>query len=129
MATPIHLIRDEATYEAYLAEYETYFDNEPEPGSEAGDRFEMLGLVLSRYEDEHFPIRAADPVSTIKAYMDFHGQNQSALADVLGSRSRASEVMNYKRALSVDMIRKVADAWRIPLEVLIRPYPTAGKEA
>ena len=50
----IHILRDEADYQRALADYEAFFDDEPAPGSEAGDRFELLGLVLAKYEEEHF---------------------------------------------------------------------------
>lgn len=50
------------------------------------------------------------------------GLKQSALAAVLGSKARASEVLNRKRALSLDMILKINREWRIPADILIRPY-------
>lgn len=57
MANKISIIRDEAGYATAMAEFEAYFDNEPEAGSEDGDRFERLGLLLAKYEEEHPPTR------------------------------------------------------------------------
>jgi HTH-type transcriptional regulator/antitoxin HigA len=47
---------------------------------------------------------------------------QAGLADLLGSRSRASEVLSRRRALTVDMIHKISEAWKLPAELLVRPY-------
>lgn len=112
-------LRTEEDYDAALAAIRPYFDNEPEPGSPEDDHFEMLALVIGKYEDEHYPIGSADPVEVIKFVMDAKGYNQGALADVLGSRSRASEILSRKRDLSVDQIRRLHKAWNIPTDALI----------
>ena len=119
----LHLIRDQATYDAYLAEYESYFDAEPAPGTVAADRFELLGLLLSRYEDDTFPIGDISPVEAIRFTMDRRGYDQSDLARLLGSRSRASEILNGGRALTLGQIRRLAGEWRIPADMLIAPSP------
>ncbi|WP_428156092.1 helix-turn-helix domain-containing protein [Brevundimonas sp.] len=119
MTMHIHILRDEADYQATLADYEAFFDNQPEPGSEAGDRFELLGLLLAKYEEDHFPMPADDPVEAIRFAMERQGLSQSDLSEVLGSRSRASEVLNRRRALSVAQIRKLSREWRIPVQALI----------
>lgn len=115
----VHILRDEADYQAALAAYEAYFNDEPEPGGEAGDRFELLGLLLAKYEEDHFPMPAGDPVEAIRFAMERQGLSQSDLSDVLGSRSRASEVLNRRRPLSVSQIRKLSREWRIPVQALI----------
>jgi antitoxin component HigA of HigAB toxin-antitoxin module len=119
MSVHIHILRDEADYQAALAAYEAYFDDEPEPGSEVGDRFELLGLLLAKYEEDHFPMPAGDPVEAIRFAMERQGMSQSDLSEVLGSRSRASEVLNRRRPLSVSQIRKLSREWRIPVQALI----------
>jgi len=115
----IHILRDEADYQAALTAYEAFFDNEPEPGSDGADRFELLGLLLAKYEEDNFPMSGSDPVEAIRFAMERQGLNQSDLSDLLGSRSRASEVLNRRRALSVPQIRKLAREWRIPVQALI----------
>jgi HTH-type transcriptional regulator / antitoxin HigA len=115
----IHILRDEADYQRALADYEAFFDDEPAPGSEAGDRFELLGLVLAKYEEEHFPAFLSDPVEAIRFAMERQGLGQSDLSELLGSRSRASEVLNRRRALSVAQIRKLSREWRIPVHALL----------
>ncbi len=107
------------TPSAALAAYESYFDIEPDPGSDAGDHFELLGLLLAKYEEDRFPIVAADPVEAIRFAMDRLGLAQPDLTEILGSRSRASEVLNRRRELSISQIRKLSKAWPIPAQALI----------
>ena len=118
MPEALHFIRSDAEYEAAITEYEGYFDKEPEPGSPEGDRFEMLGLLLAKYEADTAPI-AADPVETVMLVMEQRGYNRSALVEVLGSRSRVSEFLNRKRDLTLPQIRRLHAQWRIPAEALI----------
>lgn len=116
---PVRPLRNEADYEAALAQVEAYFDNEPEPGTPDGDRFELLGLVISRYEQQHFPIGAADPVEVIRLVMDAKGFTQTDLAALLGSRPRASEILSGKRDLALGHIRKLHLRWGIPTDALV----------
>ncbi|MDP3176934.1 MAG: helix-turn-helix domain-containing protein, partial [Spirochaetaceae bacterium] len=74
------------------------------------------------YEARHWPIEPADPIEVIRYRMELGGFQAKDLAEVLGSKSRASEILNRKRAITLDMARKLHDAWGIPAEVLIRPY-------
>jgi HTH-type transcriptional regulator/antitoxin HigA len=115
-------IRNEADYDWALAEIEQYFENEPEPGTPEADRFEVLADLIEAYEARHWPIEPADPVEVIRYRMEIGGLQTKDLAEVLGSKSRASEILNRKRAITLDMARKLHDAWGIPAEVLIRPY-------
>jgi HTH-type transcriptional regulator/antitoxin HigA len=54
--------------------------------------------------------------------IDELGHSQAELAELLGSRSRASEVLSRRRPLTVDMIHKISEAWKIPADLLVRPY-------
>lgn len=125
MSFNAHILRDEADYQAALADYELYFDDEPETGSEAADHFTLLGLLLARYEDEHFPLPGTDPIEAVHFAMDRLGLEQSDLAKLLGSRSRASEILNRRRELTLPQIRTLCREWRIPASALINPYPLA----
>jgi antitoxin component HigA of HigAB toxin-antitoxin module len=119
MAQTISIIRDEAGYAAAMAEFEAYFDNEPALGSEDGDRFELLGLLLAKYEEEHFPMPKTSPVEAIRFAMDRKGLAQSDLAELLGSRSRASEILSGRRDLTLPQIRLLSKAWSIPVQALV----------
>ena len=112
-------IRTEADYEGALAAFEAFFDDEPVRGTPEADAFELLGLVIAKYEEEHFPIAASDPVATLELVMEAKGYKQADLGRVLGSRSRASEIMNHKRNLSVANIRALHVKWGIPAGSLL----------
>ena len=113
------IIRDEAGYARALAAFEVYFDNEPSIGSEDSDRFELLGLLLAKYEEERFPMPGTGPVEAIRFAMDRQGLEQSDLAELLGSRSRASEILSGRRELTLAQIRLLAKSWGIPAQALI----------
>lgn len=118
----IRPIKTEEDYNWAIAEVTRYFENEPDVGSPEGDRFDVLATLIAAYENQHYPINAPDPVSTIMAHMEMAGLRQSALAEVLGSRPRASEIIHRKRPLTMDMVYKLHREWHIPAEALIQPY-------
>ena len=119
MMSSLHVIRSDEQYDAYLAEYEAFFDREPKAGTAAADRFELLGLLLAVYEEARFPMIASDPVEAIRFAMERKGLGQSDLAELFGSRSRASEVLNRRRDLSLAQIRLLNQAWGIPVQTLV----------
>lgn len=115
----IRPIRNETDYDAGLTEIERYFDREPEPGSPEADRFDVLAALIGAYEQEHWPIEAPDAVSAIREVMALRHYTQSDLAILLGSRSRASEILNRRRQLTIEQARKLHREWRIPAESLL----------
>jgi HTH-type transcriptional regulator/antitoxin HigA len=121
----IRPIRTEDDYTWALAEIAGYFENEPEVGSPDGDRFDVLAALIEAYEDKHYPIEAPDPVDAIHSHMELFNLSRKALAEVIGSSPRATEVLNRKRALTLDMVFKLNREWHIPAEILIRPYHLA----
>ncbi|MBK8517322.1 MAG: helix-turn-helix domain-containing protein [Saprospiraceae bacterium] len=77
---------------------------------------------INRYENENFPIGMPDPIEAIKFRMEQMGMNQKDLAEVVGYKSRVSEILNKKRKLTLDMIRKLNTNLHIPTEVLVQDY-------
>lgn len=116
---PIGIIHSDADYNAALAEFESYFDNEPAVGSPEADRFELLGMVIAKFEEERWPIEAAKPLDVLKFMMEQNDRTQTDLANLLGSRSRASELLNGKRDLTLEQIKLLSREWRIPAGALI----------
>jgi HTH-type transcriptional regulator/antitoxin HigA len=94
----------------------------PKKNSKEGDELEVLGILIDQYEQEHFPIDFPDPIEAIKLRMEQLGYNQTDLANIFGLKSRAIEVLNKKRKLSLDMIRQLHEHLKIPTEVLIQAY-------
>ena len=115
----IRVLHTETEYEAALAEYEGYFDAEPRPGTAEADRFELLGLVIAKYETERFPMPGSRPLDVLRFAMEQQGRTQADLAQLLGSRSRASEILAGRRDLTLAQIRTLATTWRIPANLLV----------
>jgi HTH-type transcriptional regulator/antitoxin HigA len=113
-------IRTEADYDRTLAEIAPYFQREPEPGTPEADRFDVLATLIAAYEREHWPIDPPDAVDAIRYRMEQAGYTQADLAKLIGSRPRASEILNRKRGLTMEMAWKLHREWNIPAECLIR---------
>ena len=115
----IHPIRTKADYKRALREVSAYFDNEPEPGSEDGDRFEILVTLVEAWEARHYPIGAPDPVEAIRFRMEQGGLTVKDLVPSIGQPNRVYEVLNRKRGLTLEMVRKLHRNLGIPAESLI----------
>jgi len=113
-------IRNEKDYQKALDRLEDIFD--AKKGTEEGDELEILSILIDRYENEQFPIGMPDPIEAIKFRMEQMGMKQKDLAEVVGFKSRVSEILNKKRKLTLDMIRKLNTTLHIPTEVLIQDY-------
>jgi HTH-type transcriptional regulator/antitoxin HigA len=125
----IRAIRNDEDLAWAIGEVERYFDNPPAFGTPDADRFDILSALIDAYEDRHYPIEAPEPVELIKAHMEMSGRKQSDLAELFGSKSRASEVLNRKRALTVDMIHRLNKEWGIPSDYLVQPYHLISEAA
>lgn len=88
-------------------------------GSAAGDEWEILALLIGKYEDEHYPMPPSDPIEAIKFCMDRLGLTPRDLELFIGSSGRVSEVLNRKRKLSLAMIKRLHDGLKIPYESLL----------
>lgn len=116
----IKLIKTENDYNQALERLEVLFD--AKKGTPEGDELELLGILIEQYENTHFPIDLPDPIEAIKFRMEQLGYNQNDLAKIIGLKSRASEILNKKRKLSLDMIRQLHTSLHIPTDVLIQNY-------
>ena len=88
-------------------------------GTSAADEMEILVTLIEAYEHKHFPIGPADPIDAIKFRMDQQGLTPKDLEPYIGSSGRVSEVMNRKRRLSLQMVRRLHDGLNIPYESLL----------
>ncbi|MFV5686727.1 helix-turn-helix domain-containing protein [Flavobacterium sp. GB2R13] len=113
-------VKTENDYNQALERLEFIFD--AKIGSPEGDELEVLGILIDQYENDHFPIGMPDPIEAIKFRMEQMGYNQNDLANIVGLKSRASEILNRKRKLSLEMIRQLHERLNIPTDVLIQTY-------
>lgn len=119
----IRPIRTDKDHKAALAEIEACW-GAPE-GSEAGDRLDVFLALVEIYEAKRWPTdlsKRFDPIDVLNYAIDELGHTQAELAELLKSRPRASEILSRRRPLTVDMIHKISEAWKIPADLLVRPY-------
>lgn len=116
----IKAIKTEQDYNDTLKRLEVIFHAEID--TPEGDEAEVLSILIEKYEDEHYPIGMPDPIEAIKFRMEQMGMKQKDLAEVVGFTSRVSEILNRKRKLTLNMIRKLSEKLHIPTEVLIQEY-------
>ena len=116
----IKVIKTEDDYQQALKRLEVIFDSPVD--SPAGDEAEILSILIEKYEDEHYPIGPPDPIEAIKFRMEQMDMNNSDLAEILGYKSRVSEIFSKKRKLNLQMIRKLHTELKIPYETLISDY-------
>ena len=113
-------ITTEKEYQEALERLEFIFD--AKKGTPKGNELEILSILIDKYENENFPIGMPDPIEAIKFRMEQMGMSNKELAEILGYKSRVSEILTKKRKLSLAMIRKLHTYLSIPTEVLIREY-------
>ena len=113
----IRPIRTRTDHTAALGRIEALWD--ARPGTPEHDELEILAVLVAAYEERHWPILPPEPVEAIRFHMAQNGLRNRDLAVVLGSESRASEILSRRRPLTVQMIRAIHGAWAIPLEALV----------
>jgi HTH-type transcriptional regulator/antitoxin HigA len=123
----IRPIKTKADHRAALKEIERLMD--AKPGTPAGDRLEILTTLVERYESLHEPIEPPNPVDALLYYMESRSLTRKDLEPYLGSRARVAEVLNRRRPLTMEMIRRLHSGLGISADVLIRPYTVRGSAA
>ena len=113
-------IKTEVDYRAALKRLEEIFD--AKLGTPESDELEILGLMVDDYENKYYPIEAPDPIEAIKIRMEEMHLKQMDLISEIGGKSRVSEILNRKRRLTVDMIRKLAARLNLSANLLIKDY-------
>jgi HTH-type transcriptional regulator/antitoxin HigA len=113
----IQPIRTEADHTAALRRIEALWDA-PADSAEALE-LDLLATLVERYEEARWPVEASSPLELLRFAMEQNGHTQSDLAQLLGSRSRASEILRGRRSLTLDQIRWVSKHWHIPVALLV----------
>ncbi|MEA2738857.1 MAG: HTH-type transcriptional regulator / antitoxin HigA [Acetobacteraceae bacterium] len=126
-ARAIAPIRNELDYQAVLQDVRALWG--APPGSTDGDRLDVLMVLLEAYEAEHHRIEPADPIDAIQLRMEELGIDRGGIARVLATTSgRVSEILNRRRRLTIDMIRRLAAALNLSERCLLQPYPLAPRD-
>jgi HTH-type transcriptional regulator / antitoxin HigA len=121
----IKLIKTTVDYQLALKRLEVIFD--ATNGTIESDEADILGLMIDEYEKKHYPIESPDPIEAIKIRMKEMQLKQIDLVDVIGGKSRVSEVLNRKRKLTIEMIRNLTTRLNLSPGLLIRDYQLTGQ--
>ena len=113
-------IKSEKDYNSALNRLEVIFD--ASPNSKEGDEAEILSLLIENYETKYYPIEAPDPIEAIKIRMEEMDYKQKDLVGVIGGKSRVSEILNKKKKLTVEMIRKLEEMLHLSASILVTNY-------
>ena len=112
-------VRTEADYDSALREIERLMD--ATPGTPRGDRLDVLVTLVEAYEDRRWRIEAPDPIDALGIRMEERGLTRRDLEKYLGSSGRVSEILNRKRPLTLEMMRRLHVELGIPAESFMRP--------
>ena len=123
----IRPIKTEVDYDAALAEVEALWGADTD--TPEGDKLDVLITLVEAYEAKQHPIDPPDPVEAILFRMEQSGLKRKDLEAFIGRSGRVSEVLNRKRPLTVEMIRKLWKGLHIPLESLIQGDDNHHKHA
>src|SRR5436190_23768565 len=126
----IRPIRTDDDHRRALAEIEKLWG--AADGTPAGDKLDVLVTLVETYEERRWPLKSRrrfDPVDVLQFAIDELGHTQAELAKILGSRSRASEILARRRPLTLEMIQKINARWKIPADLLVQPYRVAASAA
>jgi HTH-type transcriptional regulator/antitoxin HigA len=115
-------IKTEQQYEEALERVYFLMKEKIEPDSPESDELELLSMLIKQYESEHFQVPKPHPLEAIKFRMEQMNISEAELSEILGHRSRKSEVLSGKRKLSLNMIRRLKEKLLIPADILIEPY-------
>jgi HTH-type transcriptional regulator/antitoxin HigA len=116
----INPIKTEADYEAALKRVDALMDAEFD--TQEGDELDILTTLIEAYEAKHYAINVPDPVEAIRFRIEQYGLKDKDLKPYIGHSGRVSEVLNYKRKLTLKMIRKLHTGLNIPTESLVQDY-------
>lgn len=115
-------IKTTEQHDKYLARAYELMQMNLVSNSKESDELEVLSILIEAYEKKKYPIEPPNPIEAILFRLDQLGMSKSELSKLLGSRSRASEILKGKRKLSITMIRKLNQQLGISAQTLIQDY-------
>lgn len=119
-------IKSEEDYLRALARIDELVD--AEPGTSQAEYLEVLSILVADYEDRHHAIEPPDPVAFLAYVLESRGYTRKDLEPFIGSRARVAEIMNRRRPLTMDMVRRLSKGLDLPADVLIQPYVTQSHD-
>jgi HTH-type transcriptional regulator/antitoxin HigA len=111
-------IKTKKQYKEYMARFSKVFH--AKMGTKEGDEAELLALIIKDYEDQKFVFEVPDPIDAIQYRMEQQGLTKKDLAEILGYKSRVSDIFSGRRKLTLEMVRNLHEKLNIPLASLIK---------
>lgn len=115
-------VKNKKQYEESLERIYILMQKDIKPDSKESDELEILSILVKEYENEYYPVPKPNPIDAIRFRLDQMNMSEAELSEILGYRSRKSEILSGKRKLNLTMIRKLNEVLNIPAEVLIKAY-------
>jgi HTH-type transcriptional regulator / antitoxin HigA len=115
----IRTLQNEEEYEAALKAVRPYFDSEPAADAPEAAHYDALCLLIEQYESKHYEIPRAAPVDILKSVMAANNYSRADLIEIIGSKSRVADLLNGRREINLEQIRKISKAWGIPAGSLV----------
>lgn len=119
------IIKSETEYYAALDRLELIFQSTSDDAT--SDEFDLLTMLINKYEQDNFKIPESDPIAVIKMKMDYMGLKQKDLVSVIGSKSTVSKILTYKAALTLRHIRLFSEFLGLSIGILAKPYSVIGR--
>jgi HTH-type transcriptional regulator/antitoxin HigA len=116
----LKIIKNEKDYLNAIKRIEMIFN--AEQGTPEGEEVELLGLLIEKYENEHYPIPDIDPIEAIEFVMEQTNMKPKDLVGIIGDKTSVSKILNRKRKLSIEMIRNLNDKLQMPFDLLLKDY-------
>ncbi len=113
------VLRNEAEYDAAVAQIDELLDRDPPPGSPENDRLELLSVLVEAYDEEHHQMGSSTPQEIVDFLLEQQGKSRADLASLFGGRSRVSDFFNRKRRLSIAQIQKLRAFLNVPADLLL----------
>jgi HTH-type transcriptional regulator / antitoxin HigA len=115
----LRTLQSEEEYRAALKAVRPYFEMEPKADTQEAAHFDALVLLIEHYEARHYEIPRAAPVEVLKSVMAANNYSRADLIEIVGSKSRAADLLNGRREINLDQVRKISRAWGIPVGALV----------
>ncbi len=115
-----NVIKDETYYNKAIKRIQEIFHAEPD--TPEFDELELLSILVDEYENKRFNVSVPKPIEIIQFVIRQRGLRQTDLVGILGDKTNVSKVLNRKRPLTIEMIRKFSKAFNISADLLIQEY-------
>lgn len=115
------LIKNADQYKEYCIQLEDLLNGKIT--EQVQDEIDLLTLLIEKYDEDQNPLQDSDPITLLRSFMVDHQLRAQDLTTILGiSKGYVSDILNYKKGLSKDVIRKLAEYFKVRQEAFNRPY-------